>query len=378
MLLRLWCTFVLALLPVAASAGDFIFGDNFDPPWVAGYYVGYQKDLYPIADVDFAALTHLFVGRVWPNNEGTLDTTFDIYAVNGPKFATAATAAAHAAGIKTVLMVGGAGVYSWTSAASATYRATFVAKLVDAMNAYGFDGLDLDWEPLAAADEPELTALAQALRQARPGLILTAPVGWINTNFPDPQAAYYASMAPLLDQINIMSYGMAADWPGWESWHSSPLAGETGSTPSSISSSVNYYLSIGMPRQRLGIGIGFYGQCWHGVTAPLQSGGTEVADDNTMSYTNIMTDYYSAARVHWDASAQVPYLGSNTAFGPQQCKFVSYDDAQSIAAKGAFVHQNHLGGTIVWTISQGYLPSQPPGQRDPLMQALRTSFLYGN
>jgi chitinase len=378
MFVRRLSVFVLALMPAAAFCGDFIFGDSFDPPWVSGYYVGYQKDLYPIANVDFAALTHLFVGRVWPNSNGTLDTTFDIDAVNGPQFATAATTAAHAAGVKTVLMVGGAGVYTWTSAASAAYRATFVANLISAMDNYGFDGLDLDWEPLDTADEPELTALAQALRQARPGLILTAPVGWINANFPDAQTAYYVSVAPLFDQINIMSYGMAADWPGWESWHSSALSGETGSTPSSISSSVNYYLSIGMPRQRLGIGIGFYGQCWQGVTAPLQTGGTEVADDNTMSYTNIMTGYYSAGRAHWDASAQVPYLGSNTAFGSQQCKFVSYDDAQSIAAKGAYVHQNHLGGTIVWTIAQGYLPTQPAGQRDPLMEALRTSFLYGN
>jgi len=143
-MLRRWLASVFAIMPVAACAGEFIFADNFDPQWVAGYYVGYQKDLYPIANVDFAALTHLFVGRVWPNNDGTLDTTFDIDAVNGPQFATAATAAAHAAGVKAVLMVGGAGVYTWTSAASPTHRATFVASLLGAMDSYGFDGLDLD------------------------------------------------------------------------------------------------------------------------------------------------------------------------------------------------------------------------------------------
>src|SRR5947208_3166909 len=63
------------------------------------------------------------------------DLTFDIDAVNGPLFAQAATAAAHAAGVKTVLMVGGAGVpeTTWNNAASAANRATFVANLVDAM-----------------------------------------------------------------------------------------------------------------------------------------------------------------------------------------------------------------------------------------------------
>jgi chitinase len=378
MSLRRCLTFVLALLPVAATAGDFIFGDSFDPPWVSGYYVGYQKDLYPIADVDFAALTHLFVGRIWPNNDGTLVTTFDIDAVNGPIFAKGAADAAHAAGVKVVLMVGGAGVTSWSSAASATYRTAFVSNLLNAMDAYHMDGLDLDWEPFYDTDEANMTALAQALRAARPGLILTVPVGWVNANFPDTTMAYYASVASLFDQINIMSYGMAADWPGWVSWHSSALGGEGGDHPSSISSSVAYFLGTGVPSQRLGIGIGFYGECWQGVTGPLQTGGTEVADDNVMSYTNIMASYYSAARAHWDATAQVPYLGSSTAFGSQACKFVSYDDPQSIAAKGAYVHQNHLGGTIIWTIAEGYLPTQPLGQRDPLMEALRTSFLYGN
>ncbi len=33
-------------------------------------------------------------------------------------------------------------------------------------------------------------------------------------------------------------------------------------------------------------------------------------------------------------------------------------------------------GTIVWTINQGYLPDAPAGSRDPLMDALRTTFLH--
>src|SRR3954471_14770682 len=126
-----------AALP-AATAGDFVFTDNFDGAWIAGYHVGYQKDLYPIANVDFAALTHLMIGRIVPKADGSLDTTFDIDPVNGPVWAKQAVAAAHAHGVKAVAMLGGAGEYAgWVGAASAVHRATFVANLVQAANDYG-------------------------------------------------------------------------------------------------------------------------------------------------------------------------------------------------------------------------------------------------
>jgi chitinase len=35
--------------------------------------------------------------------------------------------------------------------------------------------------------------------------------------------------------------------------------------------------------------------------------------------------------------------------------YLTYDDEQGIAEKGAYVRNNGLGGAIIWTISQGYL-----------------------
>jgi chitinase len=35
----------------------------------------------------------------------------------------------------------------------------------------------------------------------------------------------------------------------------------------------------------------------------------------------------------------------------------------------------NLGGAIVWTVNQGYLPNAPEGEQDPLMDALRVEFL---
>jgi chitinase len=168
---------------------------------------------------------------------------------------------------------------------------------------------------------------------------------------------------------------MAGPWEGWESWHNSALYGETDTTPSSVSSSVAYFLASGVPASRLGVGTAFYGYCWQNVTGPHQDGGSIAADDGTMSYANIATDYYSPAVAAWDATARVPYLSSAAPLGAAGCNFVSYEDAASIAEKGAFVRAQGLGGTIIWTISQGHIASAPPGQRDPLLDAIRSAFL---
>jgi chitinase len=370
-----------AALALACAAGrshaaDTVFATSFERSWVGGYVVGYQRNLMPIDQVDFAAVTHLMVGRVTPNANGTINTHFDIDNVNGPIWATQAADAAHAGNAKAILMVGGAGEYNgWVGATSAQNRAAFVQNLVAAAVEYGFDGFDIDWEPLLASDVPNLVALLQDLRAAAgPGLILTMPVGWINANFDDVPEPLFGQIASHLDQFNVMTYDMAGAWDGWQSWHASALTGAGGNTPSSVETSVDFYRRSGVRRSKLGIGIPFYGNCWRGVTQPRQFGGTFVTSDNVMSYRNIVEGYYSAGLRTWDAEAQAPYLGSAAPIGVQQCNFISYDDTQSIAAKGAFARANGLGGTIVWTLSQGYLPSLPAGQRDPLVQAIKTAF----
>ncbi len=345
--------------------------------WVSGYYVGYQRDLYPADKIDFTALTHLVVGRIWPNANGTLNTTFDIDNVNGPAMARDLAQRAHAAGRKAVLMVGGAGTNwsnEWTTATNAQTLTTFINNLVTVASQLGYDGWDLDWEE--NLNYPQFLALVKGLRAAAPDKVITLPVMWINQNFPgiDP---FYASVAPYLDQMNIMSYLMADAWSGWLSWHSSALRGAAGNYPSSVESSVNAYRAAGVPAQKLGVGISFFGACWSALTtAPrqtVQNGSHIVASDNVMSYANIMNQYYAANRSVYDTLAEAPYLSSPTAFGPQNCTFVSYENEPSVAAKGAYVKAQGLGGAIIWTVNQGYNPAA--SNPNALLQAVRNAFL---
>ena len=341
--------------------------------WVMGYAVGYEADLLPLADLHWADLTHIAVGRATPNPDGSLNTSFDIDPVQGPVWAKSVVQAAHAHGVKAILMLGGAGEQAgFRSAAGAAHRGTFVQNILSLVQDYGFDGVDLDWEPLEAGDEAPLKALAVDLKAGRPGLLLTLPVNFVNANDPTGEARpSFASISATFDRVNVMSYGMAGAYDGWQSWHSSALTGDTENTPSSVDSSVKAYLAAGVPAGKLGVGIGFYGLCWKGVKEPRQTaaGMQVVADDGDMSYANIAAQYLAPAAKRWDAAAQVPYLSSAAPLGPKGCTFVSYEDAQSIAAKGQYARGKGLGGVVIWTLAQGHT-----GGGDPLLDATKAAF----
>jgi chitinase len=284
--------------------------------------------------------------------------------------------AAHAHGVKAIASLGGADSAAAFRQATASGTITkFVTSIAALMEASGYDGIDVDWEPLEKADEPVVIDLAARIRSARSNAILTIPVGIININL-GADLANYSAIAAVYDQINLMSYGMAGAWQGWKSWHSSPLYQQDSATPTSIDSSVKLYVGAGVPKNKLGIGIGFYGLCYSPpVTGPDQAlnGATLVASDGAISYANIMHDYYSAAARKWDSSARCPYLSFGSAQPPDGCGYISYDDEQSIAEKASYVKANGLGGVIEWEINEGYIvgASAP----NPLLSAIASQVL---
>ena len=71
-----------------------------------------------------------------------------------------------------------------------------------------------------------------------------------------------------------------------------------------------------------------------------------------MSYANTMTKYFRADVRKWDDLAKVPYLSFTAAQPPDSCTYVSYDDEQSIAEKGAYVKAEGLGGVIQWELNE--------------------------
>ena len=351
--------------------------------WQTGYYPGWEQFSMPASNIDFTALTHVIHFSVVPNSDGTLNSS-----VNGITPANSAdlVTRGHAAGVKVLICAGGAdSAIPFRAASSAANLPVFINNLTNFMATYGYDGVDLDWEPLPAADAQSYTNLVNGLRAALNGFsqhkLLTVAAG-AYPPYGDPVNAGYLMFAALqsqFDQINIMTYDLSGPYGGWVTWFNSPIYDggyrfpSTGGLVPSVDGSVTNFLKNGVAAGKLGIGIAFYGYLWTGgsgtssicITQPRQSW-TNAPTATAKSYNNIMTGYYQSNLYHWDVGAQSAYLGITNVV-PTKNIFLSYDDQRTCQAKVRYARNHGLGGVMIWELAQDHTANLT----DPLLQAVK-------
>jgi chitinase len=171
----------------------------------------------------------------------------------------------------------------------------------------------------------------------------------------------------------------------------------------SIDATVQAFRQAGIAPERLGIGVQVVGVDWQGgsgtdsggVTRPCQSWDTSGTrangqDSGAPDYSiwrfvdlaDILRSYTSAQGFAegYDDEAQAAWLGKD-GLGAGGDRFVSFENAQSIADKAAYLRAQGLGGMIVFEISQDYRPEVPladPADTDPqhpLLSVIREQVL---
>lgn len=350
--------------------------------WVTGYYPAYKRSTMPPANIDFTTVTHLIHFAMSVNTDGSLNATrLDLSAAHMADV----VGRAHAAGRKALICVGGAD--SQTGFQGATSRGrltTFISNLTHIVVTHGYDGVDLDWEPMNATDTAQFTNMVHGLRSAldqlpQPKLLTAAVVAY--PPYGDPPTAQYRMLASLqsqFDQINVMTYDLSGPWPGWVTWFNSPVFDggyrfpSSGGLVPSADGAIRNFLSNGVTPAKLGVGIPFYGYLWTGggVSQPRQAWSeSNVPVVTTESFATISTAYFRSNVYHWDNNAQSAYLTiSNGASGP--ARFISYDDPRACQAKASYARNRSLGGVMIWELTQDFFPSAPVGQRHPLLQSI--------
>jgi chitinase len=352
--------------------------------WVSAYYAGWLQgsQLNP-EEIDYSRLTHIIHFALVVNANGT-------FAGDGngitPANAASAVRAAHAAGKKILISVGGSNTDgAFAGATSGSKRDGFVASLVAFMMNYGYDGIDVDWEPLGTTSHyvDFIRELREKMSSVKPGSPLITAV------MTGSDGRLLASVAQYFDQINIMTYDMSGPWSRWETWHNAPLYNggavfqSTGGPLPSSDVSVRDKIAAGVPAAKLGIGIDFYGYRWWGgdgtstggVTKPRQAWKAYPNVKDNIPYYSLM-DMYARYPVSWDDDAKAAYIGIDNP-GSAQDEFISFDEPRSIYAKAAYVDKMGLGGVIVFELGGGYRKNLPAGYRDILLQTVGNAFTGG-
>jgi hypothetical protein len=286
------------------------------------------------------------------------------------------------------MMLGGSDDLNFASAASPANRTTLVNSILSKVNSLNLDGVDLDWE--VSINNANFTAFAQALRAAAPNILITIPL--------DPSVGTQtlaASLAPYANQINMMTYGGAATGVGWVSWYFSAVAGDRTSHPASDTLFMNNFLNAGVPRSKLGIGIGFYARGWTSpVTGALQTIGSATVPIGELPYGTsaangggVLSSFYNhpGASYVWSgaqsgdmdaaqsSSISIPAGVTPSGWAGAPITWVTYEDEASIAARASFVNNNGLGGTIIWLLGEG--ATDPVTGRNPLLDSIKLGFL---
>ena len=206
-----------------------------------------------------------------------------------------------------------------------------------------FDGIDIDWEYPHADDSANYLALVTELRQRmdalHPGMILSIAAG------PSPhmyEGINLAAVSQIADEIGLITYDFAGPWMDHTGFVA-PLS--TPNQAGSVQRTVQAYRDAGVPASKLLVGIPFYGYGWREVPATangLYQEGTAIHGDRPYRYIQSLTAH---STVYRDPISQAPWLFDGDAFW-------TYEDSASIRAKADFALDQHIGGLMIWELSE--------------------------
>ena len=290
-------------------------------------------------------------------------------------------------GLKTMISLGG---WTWSkyfsdAALTPASRRAFVSSCVDRFikgnlpslgpgdaggpgSAAGvFDGIDLDWEwpgsegnagnIIRPEDRRNFTLLLAEFRRQLDAYgretgkhyeltaFLPAAPAKITAGFEGRKIFRY------LDFATLQGYDFHGTWESVTNQQSALRvpAGAPSTPDFSIDSSVNAWFAAGAPRDRLVIGIPYYGQGWTGVTgggdglfqpASGAAPGTWAAGNEDYKVLKTLAGF----TVHRDFLAGHAWLFDGTTFW-------TFDDPLTVLQKSIYIRLRGLGGAMVWELS---------------------------
>ena len=260
--------------------------------------------------------------------------------------------------LKVCLMIGGWGGHAdgfSMMARDASKRTAFCQSVKNLLDQHKLDGVDIDWEyPTQSADnetgcDPSDTQnFNLVLKELRETLGTSKIISFASKS--DAQYVDWAEAMKYLDYVNVMTYDMGAAPNG----HNSPLHKGDRFTHRSWDESADAHVKKGVPRNKQVMGCPFYGKA---EKNPADAYKVFVDSKGKLGYSIKYKDIVPivqngtymgvtlSKKLHrvWDTKSMVPYLADDTGRN-----YLSYDDPESIQAKGLYVKNNGHLGAMFW------------------------------
>ena len=254
--------------------------------------------------------------------------------------------------VKIVLSIGGwtAGGFSLMSR-TREGREAFGESVRQALDEYGLDGVDIDWEypcndeagiDCDPSDRENFTLLMREMRKAAgEKRIVSIAAGGGDYFVRDTEMD---QVAAICDYVQIMTYDLNCSTHTTR--HHTSLYAMAGSWPQG---NADYCAGIferaGVPREKMVLGVAFYSRKWTGVN-PQDHGLLQEAESiggYGPGYGELTRDYIGKNGFirYWDDTAKAPWLFDGSTF-------ITYEDEQSIRAKCAYVKEKGLPGLMYW------------------------------
>eukprot|EP00088_Acartia_fossae_P059524 TRINITY_DN7072_c0_g1_i12.p1 TRINITY_DN7072_c0_g1~~TRINITY_DN7072_c0_g1_i12.p1 ORF type:complete len:961 (-),score=135.24 TRINITY_DN7072_c0_g1_i12:118-2961(-) len=268
-------------------------------------------------------------------------------------------------------------------------RAFFVNNVVQFLTKYGFDGLDIDYEPNTSKEQAEDSdTFIELIKELRP---VFSSRGWaLTATTASKTSSYSAYNAPILseylDAIIMKTYNMhgaskyGAGFQTTKLKHHALLR-SSDEEDLTIENAVNHWLSKGVDKNKLIVAIPAFGRTFtlhnnnktgfgdradtEGVKGPI------LEETGFLSYQEICL-YFSEGG--WTLKRD-EYSGAPYAFKGTQ--WVGYDDPISAKMKAKYVLKRKLGGVIFWELTLDDFNNVCGGGNYPLISSVN-EVLYPN
>ncbi len=264
--------------------------------------------------------------------------------------------------LKINLSIGGWGAEGFSDVSFyREWREKFVENVMEWMEKYDFDGVDIDWEyPVdggggmiksRAEDRENFTKLMEELRE---GLICLRNKTGKSYSLSFAAGAFeeYLSwieptkLARIVDYVNLMAYDFYGPWTQTTGHISNLFLSKfdpEGKEGISANRAVKFFLRAGFPSRKIVLGVPFYGRAWEGVEN-VHNGLYQpysVALEG-MDYGEIKALIpQEKLQRYWDEEAKAPFLYNGDLW-------ISFEDPQSLRIKCDYIKKNNLAGIMFW------------------------------